>query len=104
MADTQGNNVGKLGEDLSWVERINTGFGEIMLTMRVCSESERGVGAGGSEGIENQHKNKIKPVGQFPGWRKAEPEKSSYILVFIGRDNSLCPRLFDLSYLPEERT
>lgn len=104
MADTQGNNVGKLGKDLSWVERINTGFGEIMLTMRVCSEGERGVGAGGSEGIENQHKNKIKPVGQFPGWRKAEPEKSSYLLVFIGRDNSLCPRLFDLSYLPEERT
>lgn len=54
MADTHENNVGKLGEDLPWIERRNTGFGDIMLTMRVCSEGERGVGAGGSEGIGNQ--------------------------------------------------
>lgn len=44
MADIYGSNVVELGKDLPWVDRINIGFGEIMLTRRVCSEGERGVG------------------------------------------------------------
>lgn len=44
MADIHGSNVVELGEDLPWVERRNTGIGEIMLTRRVCSEGERVVG------------------------------------------------------------
>lgn len=81
MADIHGSNVAKLGEDLPWVERINTGFGEIMLTMRVYSEGE--VGGWSVGGHRESRQKKIKPV--FPGWRKAEPEKSSYLLVFVAK-------------------